>query len=1243
MKKQKNNKVFQFDNLKLLLSLILVLLSINTNAAVRCENLFNSTKSNLIASETSQNKKSVEISQKETSKAETWETYYKKSDLKPNQQLWLRIRQSLEKHVSHLIHPLELAGTDANKIGSVYKIMILEFPMLKSLIDADQRSNISHAEFVNLKRLAASQIISVARKPFSEKQVFAAIEALKYLASIESKIQFPRTKEDIENEKKQNEKDEEKKKKEEQKKKDKKDQEDQPEEEPEWNKTQDKYKPENKDISSDGGGGKKKNVDILLTDADVFKRLLRQKIYDKFDLKVWTSTPVNRNSIVHENSFTKKMIIDPLGAGEVDIPMPYGYTLIPGKYPNYEIKQVGPGEFKLVTQSKDKVSIGLSKIIEESYLNGLNPPADATELAHWPRHLMTFVQSLKGLSAIDAAAKLEKYMSEDGGFLYYSKGNKIDADQLSKIDQKMNSLMQTMPKPMAMANAGAFNCDGAAWIGALQMTRVLGHKNVRIAGGRTSAGTKTIEANKYHVVKSADPAHAWIEVFDGKNWIPFDMTPKNNTPDSDSAPSDVEREKSEDKPKKDQKSDSKDGEKSKEKGDGQKSDDKKDDGNDGDKESDKDAKDKSDEDKDGQSKDDKDGKDSKEESSGHSEVENAESRKIDDIIKAKSTQRSVRESDLQLIDKILKSNEMMSLENLISDGHLTSYTEESNTLLGSLKENPNWKNSVERSTQKISTQMNEAKFSKFGGLNSLVNEIRSDFIQNKSREGKQKLINAQRLLLALSEYRNLTKPETEALHAIQKIIIELDAIKHKNSKEFDVVDETLKNLPGNLSKDWLKRQYGQDYNKLGSNSNINLAHDLTSGKLKPILQMAAVSDFVDMTLNSTPEPKWKEEPTLTRSILPKPRQDLIVTRNPLDFAKMLWNLRPGENMFAPTLQGRQFAMGSLETRRVSDPKNPIERKVSVVYYDISGSMGGSPIETQDALLMSFTDKALSETDAIGRSTHEIYLIPFGEKVYEGIHITSREDAIAFLTKKMNNLTNANSPGTDIQAVIENFYSLISSSYNSKSKQGRDKLFQKANMVLFTDGGSTIDMKKIEEARKSIPQSVEVNMNFVSIGDQVNETLKSLSSNDKLSTKKPMFRQMNSQMINSVVDVSTKYDAEAFATNERIAGSTLDLINDQLIKIGIDIKQKGNLDAVNKVVSEIQITKNDVNNLSGLKELLNLQKFDSMIEQISLAQPTKQRIVQSIVDSYQRLSGRSWKDMTYAEKDVFENMKKWASK
>jgi hypothetical protein len=198
------------------------------------------------------------------------------------------------------------------------------------------------------------------------------------------------------------------------------------------------------------------------------------------------------------------------------------------------------------------------------------------------------------------------------------------------------------------------------------------------------------------------------------------------------------------------------------------------------------------------------------------------------------------------------------------------------------------------------------------------------------------------------------------------------------------------------------------------------------------------------------------------------------------------------------------------------------------------------------------------------------------------------------------------------------------------------------MVLFTDGGSAIDMQKIEEARKKIPSAVQINMNFVSIGDSANETLKTLSSNSKLSTTKPTFREMNSQMISSVVGVSSNYDPAAFATAEKISGRTLAEINEQLQKINVDPRQQGNKDQIDKALSQIQITISDVSKLSGLREILNLQKLETVIDDMKIGQVTKQRLVQAIVESYTQLTGRSWKDMTYEEKEALEKLKKWSS-
>jgi len=1161
--------------------------------------------------------------------AEQWTELYKKSDLSPRPQVWLKIRQALQKNVARLEHPLEPAGQNPDRIGAVFKRMSSELPVLKELLNLlramDQGRVLSHSDFIRIKRATANQLIAISQRPRSDLQVFAALEALRTLSFIETKVEFPKTREEIQ-------KEEQKKKEEKEKEKKKEVDQDEQEQDPEWNKTQDKYNPENKDLANDSKG-KKKNVDIVLTDVNVHKRLLRQKIYDQFNLRDWSSVPVGREPIQSERQFSKKLIINPLNETSVDVPIPYGYTLIPGKYADHRIVEVGAGEFKVQVSSKNPVTLGLARVQGETVLPMPPRSANQQELGYWPQHLLLYAQSLIGLSPLEAASRLEKYISEDGGFLYYSKGDKISEGDLNKIDQRFSQLLTQMPKPMAMANVGAFNCDGAAWIGGLLLRDVL-NIPVRIAGGRTSAGTKTVGQEKLHVVKSSDPAHAWVEVFDGKRWVPFDMTPKNKTPESQSSPTDVDREDSKP-PQQGQKQPSKDNQQSsKGKGEGAEK---------------KEAKDGA---KDGEKDDKKDGTDAKDQqgkeraAEGDKRERNQEgedgagTKKIDDLINVKSTQRKRNEQNLALIDRVIKRNELMLLERLIHEGYQTAFQAEANTVLDALNENPSWKNVVERSRGKIATLIHDSKFAKFGGLQNFLADVRVEFSQNNAREAKQKLMIVQRVLLVLSEYRTLTKQETEALHAIEGVIRTLDQIKHDNSKEYDAVHDLIRSLPGNISKAWLAKQYGKDYDQLGTNANVKLAQDIVSGKVKPLLQMAAVNEFVDMTLNSSPEPQWKDESTLNKSLVLKPRQDLIITRSPLDFAKMLWSLRPGEHMFAPTLQGRQFAVGSLETRRVVNPKNPLERKVSVIYYDVSPSMNGLPIESQDALLMAFVDKALSETDAIGRPTHEIYLVPFNDNLLQGVHVSSREDAQNFLSRRMNMRTQT-SGSTDIQKAVENFYDIIGNSYRNKSTQGREKLFQKANMVLFTDGGSAINMEQLETKRKTIPKDVQINMNFVSIGDQVNETLKTLSENSKLSSSKPTFRKMDSQMIGAVGNISAEYNPDAFATNQRITGPMLTEINRLLQKIAVDTRQKGDPTQIDRALSQLQVTKTDVSQLPGIREALNLTQLETVMGSLNVDPAVKQRLVESVIESYQQLTGRTWKEMTYPEKDALEKLRTWA--
>jgi|GEM_PF-1220887 Transglutaminase-like enzymes, putative cysteine proteases len=1300
----------------------------------------------------------------------------KAADMQPRTSTWIKVRKRVEPLVASEVHPFTKAGMDADAQGMVYKNMKVELPIIENLLRIVESDQIPYTTYLPLARTLGNQLVQLVNQgPRNKMQSFAILEALRLISMIEGKVEFPKTKEQQEAEDKQKrdeaKKDAEKKQKEEQQKQQQKQQQQQQqqnqqqqqkqdkqegeseEQKPQWNKPQDKYKPEQKDLANDGKG-KNKTAYLVMSTAAPYKQLLRQMIYDNFDLKGWNSTPAQRGAVQHGAKSTEMMWLDTLGDPAVDLPLPYGYTVKAGKYQGnqghhdpYSIVEKGPGEFVVKATSDKPVLIGLVPVMKES---GPTAPirTNPNLMKMWPASLQTFIPSLKNLSPLEAAARLEKFISLDGGFLYYSKGDKIDEKMLEQIQNKYRSALATMPEPAAMAHSGAFNCDGAAWIGALILRDQLGIPT-RIAGGRTAPVKGAVRENdntEYHLVKSTDPAHAWLEVFDGTKWVPFDMTPKTNIPDNSGGGESNPKEKPvnenkspQDKKKQDGKKDGQkqDGEKKDgEKKDGEKSEGKegkegeegqegegkegqegqeasssegksqgggkgqkvqqterergerghekqsshekgegsekgKEHGKDG-KEQGKDGHSKDGQSKEGQSKEGQ-GKDGKEkgkegkegeakpsqggkgEGSGEGKdragvqerkaqdkvAKTEDEKKLEDMINAKTTARAQNEATQALYKKLLAQNELVLLENIVTDGFQNRAIDPAHQLINSIGADLSWKNIAERYRQSAETMVNSAKALEFKGIKTTLNDAKVDLSSNRAREAMFKLQNAKKMLLKLAEYRPLTTHETTSVHAIDKMIRELLTIKHENSKQFDLAEKSVKALPGNISKEYLKEQYGEDYNKLGAAGNTKFGQDLAEGKLKPLLQMGAVNEFVDMTLNSVKEPRWKDEATLTKALVPKQKLDLVITRNPLDFARMLWSPRPGEHMFAPTIQGRQFSIGSLETRRVRDFQKPLERKLSVVYYDVSGSMGGARLETVDALLMAYADKALSEVDALGRPIHEIYLLPFSDNVMEGVHIKTKEEARSFLQNKMVHASSVVG-GTDIQKVMEHFYGLVDQSYKTKSKSGRERVFQKANMVLFSDGGSVLNMPRLEALRKTMPEKVELNLNFVSIGNEVNADLKTLSENKKLgSGGKSGLKQLSDEMAQSLTQISADFDPEAFATKDRINGALLAKIEALMKEVVVDSKIAPDMKKVDQAVSSIRITTQNVENISGSQELRNLLRIWERLKDQNLEPVLKQRLVQAMVDAYPELSGRGWRDMTYFEKDTFEALKKWA--
>lgn len=167
------------------------------------------------------------------------------------------------------------------------------------------------------------------------------------------------------------------------------------------------------------------------------------------------------------------------------------------------------------------------------------------------------------------------------------------------------------------------------------------------------------------------------------------------------------------------------------------------------------------------------------------------------------------------------------------------------------------------------------------------------------------------------------------------------------------------------------------------------------------------------------------------------------------------------------------------------------------------------------------------------------------------------------------------------------------------------------------------------------------MNFVSIGDQVNETLKTLAQNDKLASGKPTFRKMDSQ--------SNSRPLELFLPN--IIPMLLQLLSESLApcflkstgfsKKSVSIHDKGRSNTNRPRTFTSSDYKTDVSQLPGIREALNLTQLEVAMGYLKTDPAVKQRLVESVIESYQQLTGRTWREMTYPEKDALEKLRAWA--
>ena len=179
-------------------------------------------------------------------------------------------------------------------------------------------------------------------------------------------------------------------------------------------------------------------------------------------------------------------------------------------------------------------------------------------------------------------------------------------------------------------------------------------------------------------------------------------------------------------------------------------------------------------------------------------------------------------------------------------------------------------------------------------------------------------------------------------------------------------------------------------------------------------------------------------------------------------------------------------------------RNKEAKRISIVGFDVSGSMAGQNAEFQAALLAAFVCRALEDVSPAGVHRHTVLLVPFGSDVYPPLEIKSSQDALDLIKNHQKVLANRGD-GTDIQKFLMQAMKLISDAQDAKNP------FEIANIILMSDGGSSVDYDELTKARKLIHRDTPIQMMFAAIGETNPDLQKFASDSKSMGQRKDFIR------------------------------------------------------------------------------------------------------------------------------------------
>lgn len=354
---------------------------------------------------------------------------------------------------------------------------------------------------------------------------------------------------------------------------------------------------------------------------------------------------------------------------------------------------------------------------------------------------------------------------------------------------------------------------------------------------------------------------------------------------------------------------------------------------------------------------------------------------------------------------------------------------------------------------------------------------------------------------------------TPLLNDLRRIKSDLSKLSTEGRLAVGRAEKFFTGLPGHT-----RRLVEQEYklSVIGDNLETKaLSSDLKKGKKKDYNLIRILYPLTDFIMDSIPTPAHRMVKTPMDSLRPRGRDTLMMDDMYDSRDGVLLN--PHASVWKNINDGTAFVKKRLRTARVPSPTGITQpKRVTIVNYDTSGSMEGKPGDFQAGLISAFVDRALSDISPTGRHNHVANLLGFDTDVHTNIAVKSSADAYDVIRNHRKKLQNT-SGGTDIMKALEQSFAVI---FDAQKRNNGEPLAS-ANILLMSDGGSAVDLRRLRELMSLVDQRTPVKFMFVAINGTNPDLIQLTQDVKKAGAKESYYYEMTAQTINETLAESER--------------------------------------------------------------------------------------------------------------------------